>query len=47
LLAYQHFMIARYFGGSGHAANVMRGPLSHFLPRFGPTVLPPELAAAA
>jgi len=38
LVAYLHYRVARYFRSAEHAANIMRGPLTHMVRRFGPAV---------
>jgi len=45
MIAYQHYRIARFFVGPGHATNVLLGVLSHFVRRFGPGVASDELWA--
>lgn len=37
-VAYLHYRIARHFRKSEHAANILRGPLTHLVRRFGPGV---------
>jgi DNA-binding winged helix-turn-helix (wHTH) protein/tetratricopeptide (TPR) repeat protein len=44
-IAYLHYLAAPYFRGPGHAANIMRGPLTHLVRRFGPTVASEEIWA--
>ena len=39
VLAYLHYRVAGYFRAPGHAANIMRGPLTHLIRRFGPGVV--------
>ena len=46
LIAYQHFMVARAFSRPEHAHNLMAGPLDHLVRRFGPTIVPEEVANA-
>jgi DNA-binding winged helix-turn-helix (wHTH) protein/tetratricopeptide (TPR) repeat protein len=42
-VAYLHYLIAPYFRAPGHAANILRGPLTHLVRRFGPTVASDEI----
>ena len=37
------FMLARSFSRPGHARNVVEGPLSHLIPKFGRSIIPPRL----
>jgi DNA-binding winged helix-turn-helix (wHTH) protein len=37
-IAYLHYRVSRYFRGRDHAANILRGPLTHMVQRFGPGV---------
>ncbi|HEY2659480.1 MAG TPA: winged helix-turn-helix domain-containing protein [Caulobacteraceae bacterium] len=43
VLAYQYYRVADLFQDPAHTANVMHGPLTHLIRRFGPTVLPEEI----
>ena len=45
VVAYLHYRVARYFRSPRHAANTMRGPLTHLVRRFGPTVASAEIWA--
>ncbi len=43
LVAYALYRVASYFGTPGHAANILRGPLTHMVRRFGPGVATPAM----
>lgn len=42
-VAYLHYLVAPYFRGPGHAANILRGPLTHLVRRFGVAVASEEI----
>ena len=43
ILAYQYYRVADLFQDPAHTANLMHGPLTHLVRRFGPTVLSEEI----
>jgi hypothetical protein len=43
MIAYLHYRVADLFQTPAHSANIMRGPLTHLVRRFGPTVASDEI----
>ncbi|MFN3514785.1 MAG: winged helix-turn-helix domain-containing protein [Phenylobacterium sp.] len=43
MIAYLHIRVARQFRNPEHSANLLRGPLTHLVRRFGPGVVSPAL----
>src|SRR5690606_36513650 len=47
ILKFQHYVSARLFKYEDHRENVLRTPVKLFTRRFGPSIVPEEVAAAA
>lgn len=47
ILRFHHYVSARLFQHEDHRENVLRTPVALFTRRFGPSIVPEEVAAAA